>query len=272
MSLISKSVRGALASLLFYAPFAAAMSGSAAGNYTKSFEPGDPYLNFSLSLIEKLNSNWSLGLSQDVTKNLIIDSENEEWVASDTRVGLTYTFFPNKDEWTLSISGSLTLPVSRTSQHNDVYSKPRLAASLSYPSQQGWMIYASAYIRDTISAYETAPASQGEGGQVLEDYAYNVSQGAAVSRFGFTLGYDISYVETIYHKQERSETEQLDYRNNLPSQGYDFSLYLARDLWQGAELSLQYSQGSALTQTGYEDYVIYDSATSTYGIGFSQAF
>lgn len=258
-----------LAPLLLLPSKASALSGSVSGSYTGGFEPSDPIMGFGFSLSEKLNPNWSLALSQEVTRNLIYSSEKDEWVAADTRIGLSYTFFPNKDEWKLVLQGSLTLPVSESSRYLDVYSKPRLMATLSYPSTSGWETYVSAYIRDTISAFESAPSSGGEGGEILEDYGWLVAHGSSVSAFGFSLGYDISYVETIFHRQENTENE---FRDEAPSQGYDFGLNVTRDLWKGASVSVSYNQGSALTQTGFEDYLIYDSATSTYTLGFLQSF
>lgn len=260
-----------LASALLVSNEAAAMTGSISADYTKGFEPGDPYMGLSLSLGEKLNSSFSLFLNQAVTKNFVIDSETDEWQASDTRIGLSFNGKTDTEGLEYRISPSLSLPVSKSSQRQEVYSKPMLSIGLSF-TKGIVSLGVSAYVRDTISPFETAPSENGQGGWVLPDYDYGASHNFTLSFVGFDLGYSVSYVETIFHKQDRRESEANDFRSDLPSQGYDLSLFLSRNLWPGAAISATYMTGSALVQEGYEDYVIFDSAESQYAFGFSQSF
>lgn len=274
MSLIRKSLVKALFALLVLSVStnAQALSGGVSANYSRGFEPSDPYVFLNLSLSEKLNKSFGLSLNQDINKNLIIDSENDEYVFADTRIGLRYALPRMREDFSGTLSFSLTLPVSKKSQHSEIYSMPQITLASAYKGVEGLEITASAFFRDVISAYETTPAEDGSGGQVLPDYLFGLSHGSDVSAGGFGAGYSVSYVETHYHKQERSASEANDFRANLPSQGYSISLFVSRDLWTKASLSLSYNQGTALVQEGYEDYVIFDSAESTYSIGFSQSF
>ncbi len=272
MPLISKFVSGALASLLLMSTQAFGLEASVAVDYIKGFEPGDPVFGFALDLSEPLNKKWSLSLSQDVTKNLVIDSENDEWVAADTRLGLSYLLSKADAAIAYTISGSLSLPVSQASQHAQIYSKPMLKLGAVWAATPWLSLSASSFLRDTISAYETTPAENGEGGSVVADYDYGVSHSLTLTAAGFSGGYSVRYIETQYPKQDRSEAEATGFRSNLPDQGYELTFFLSRDLWTNASFNIGYIQGTALAQEGYEDYVIFDSAESLYTIGFLQSF
>ncbi|RZA20287.1 MAG: hypothetical protein EOP10_18405 [Proteobacteria bacterium] len=272
MSLIAKSLSGALASLLLLSTQAFGLQGSVSADYVKGFEPGDPVIGLALALSEPLNKKWTLSLSQDVTKNLVIDSENEEWIAADTRLGLSYRLSKPDAVIAYTLSASLSLPLSKASQHAEIYSKPMLSLGAAWAPSEWLTLTASAFVRDTISAYETLPAENGEGGSAIADYNYGISHSLTLTGGGFSGGYSVRYVETRYPKQDRSEAEANGFRSNLPDQGYDLTFFISRDLWTNASVNIGYIQGTALVQEGYEDYVIFDSAESLYTIGFLQAF
>ncbi len=272
MSLRQYLFQGALTALLFSLPNAFALDTQLSADYVRDFESSDPSIFMSLKLNEVVAESLTLYLNQDLTKNIVIDSETDEWEFADTRLGLAYKFPSSLDYLSFTLSSSVTIPVSKTSQHSEIYSKPQLKGSMGLNFFEALTLGFGAFVRDTVSPYETAPAEKGEGGRVLSDYDFGFDHSLSLSGYGFACGYGMSYVETHYHKQDRKASEQRDYRNQLPKQGYTFNLFISRDLWQGAELNLAYLTGSALSQAGYEDYVIYDSEESSYSIGFSQNF
>jgi hypothetical protein len=271
MSLIAK-ILGSVTVALCLSSQAYGLGGSVSADYVQGFEPSDPYLGFALALDEAINTKWTLSLSQDVTKNIVIDSERDEWSVGDTRVGLRYRLFSDKPAIAYTVSGSLTLPLSHESQYAEIYSKPTIALSAQWLPSESLVIAGSVYIRDTISAYETTPTKNGEGGWPIEDYSYGASHSLTLQGGAFAGGYSIGYFETQYPRQDRLASEARDYRSNLPSQGYQLSVFLSRTLWTNASINLAYIQGSALVQEGYEDYVLFDESKSLYSIGFEQAF
>lgn len=255
----------------FVTPPAMGWEGLVSAEYAKTFAPSDPVINFGLSLSLRLNKTFGLFLSQDVEKNMVVDSSKDELVAADTRFGVKIypTSLVDNVSWLLTLSA--TLPTSKDSRHDQIHSKPEIKLGAAYQPWSWLTISGSAIGRYYIEKFETAPTHAGEGGEVLPDYRLGLGQGTAVNLGGFNFGYDYGYRETTYHTVKQTVANNA-YLNEKAAQGYSVSLYLSRELWTGASLSGSFSQGSALVHEGWEDYVLFDKEESSWGVGFSQSF
>lgn len=273
MSLIK--IGQALALTLLTLPFLSetgkALSGSMYGQYSKAFAPSDPVVVLGLSLSQKVNRSFSLYLSQELTKNLVIDSSKEEIEFQDTRIGVR--LFPKSliehVEWTVKLSA--TVPSSKSSRANEIQSKPEVFVGLAYEPMDWLTIDASAYGRYYVSKFETAPADGETGGESLPKYSYGVNQGSSIHNETFTVGYQYGYREVTYYKVDQTAQNNAVI-SDLPDQGYSIGLYVSANVWQGGSVSLSYDQGSALIQKGWEDYVLYDKEESSWSLMFIQTF
>lgn len=252
-------------------PPAMGWEGQASVDYAKTFVPSDPVMNLGLSLSQRMNKTWGLFLNQNVEKNMVIDSSKDEFEAADTRLGMR--LYPRSliehVSWVLTVSA--TLPSSKDSRHNEIYSKPEAKIAGAYQPWTWLSIDGSASVRYYVEKFESAPSQGEDGGEALPDYSLGLSQASSIALGGWAFGYGFDYRETRYHKIEQIAPNNA-YTSDLPDQAYNFSLFVSRDLWRGAQISASFSQGSALLQEGWEDYVIFDKEESSYALGFSQTF
>jgi hypothetical protein len=248
-----------------------ALDGSMYGDYVKSFSPADPVMSFGVGLSQKMTSSLSLFLRQDLVKNLVIDSSKEEIELQDSRFGVR--LYPKSlienVNWVLSLSA--TLPVSKSSRDNEIYSKPEIYLGVDYSASTWLTIDASVYGRYNVSKFETAPAQGGTGGDPLQKYSYGLGQGMTLHNETLSFGYRFSYREATYYKVEQnSATTALI--SDLPDQGYSIGIFITAMVWDQGSVTLGFDQGSALIQKGWEDYVLYDKEESSWSIGFAQGF
>lgn len=268
---IGQALALSLLTLPFLSQTGKALSGSMYGQYSKAFAPSDPVVVLGLGLSQKMNRSYSLYLSQEMTKNLVIDSSKEELEFQDTRIGVR--LYPKSlienVEWTVKLSA--TLPTSKASRANEIQSKPEVFVGLAYNPIEWLSIDGSAYGRYYLSKFETAPADGETGGDALPKYSLGVNQGASIYNETFTLGYQYGYREVTYYKVEQTSQNNA-LISDLPDQGYSIGLYLSANVWQGGSVTLSFDQGSALIQRGWEDYVLYDKEESSWSVMLMQNF
>jgi hypothetical protein len=264
---------GFLLAALAWSPAAAAVDGSVGIDYSKNFEPRDPYMNIGLGLGQALTKEWRLALQQNFERNLVIDAERRELEVADTRLSLTFSPQSSSSQtpaFSWNAGWSLTLPLSPASRQNETIT--RLGASLGCGYKTLVDITASTFVSYQVNQYQTAASENGEGGDPLFHYGYGGSLGFSKSFFErLSLALSGTYRESRYEDVPYEGRGVPDLNYSL-DQAYSLDLSFGSKLWENAELSLTLSQGRLLEQAGWVDYVIFDQSESTWSLSFSLGF
>lgn len=242
---------------------------SVRASYFGAFEEADPVGLFIVNVGRELGNSYSLFLEQALAINFVSDASKDGLEIQDTNFGVSRDLpAPFKDsEW--SASFQLSLPISRDSRFQEIYTMPEIGSELSLAPNSWYKPSFGASLAWLISAYETAPGEDGEGGEALPLFSLNLSH---ASRFELSefwrASISLLYSETLYHAIEHEAVGD-PALYELPNQGYRFEIGISRRISIATRASLSFSQGSTLLQPGIDDYVIYDSSQSRWTLGLS---
>ncbi len=237
--------------------------------YFSPFDDGDSSGRFLARGGYQLDPNYSLYAAQTLAINFVVDASKDEVEWGDTALGIERNLgqpFP-KAQWGLGFE--VGLPLSRTSRYNETYLTAEVSSGLSFALNPAIKLGLSGAAGWIWSAFETAPASDGDGGETLPHFSFTLIHDLqyAINDL-WSVRYGIVYTETVYHAVEHdSSSDSIVY--DLPDQGYNLEAGVSRSLTLRSKLGLSYSMGSTLLQPGFDDYVIYDKASSRWSLSFS---
>jgi hypothetical protein len=265
-------IRWALALLILESTPCRAGEWSLSADYTAGFTQGDPVASIGLTGSDKVAERWGWFVSQSLLKNFIVDSSLEEWELNDSVLGLE--LFPRTliSSITWKIRLSMTLPVSKSSQANEMYSRPEIRSTGSYALTEWLQSTGAGFFRYTLSRYQTTRGISGQGGDPLPWFSFGCHGGLQSTVWeSVHLSAHASYFETKYYDVEY-EGSAGGPVSVLPDQGYSLALSARWLVFEKTSLGLSYSQGSLLQQSGFQNYLIFDSEQSLWSIGITQTF
>lgn len=249
-----------------------AWNASVSSDLAIPFVQGDPVMSFGGSFTYPLTKMYSLSASQGLEKNLYVDSQTREFEISDTV--LSFNVYPRslipKVGWTLRLMA--TLPISESSQLNEVYSKPEARWTAAYPFTETFNFAFSAFIRYTWSRYDSTKPQDGSGGQPLPEYSGGLGHSGNWTFLpDWTLSYGANYSEIKYHTITYEGPGDPPI-NVQPDQAYSLSVSMSWSITPEDTVTTSYSYGGILLQPGLDDYVLYDEEESRWAIGYVRSF
>jgi len=236
------------------------------------FVQGDPVMSIGGSFTYPFTKKYSLSLSQGLAKNFYVDSETQEFELSDSVI--SFNIFPRtlipKVGWTLRIMA--TLPLSNSSQINEIYSKPEARWTAAYPLTETFSFAFNAFIRYTWSRYDSTKTQDGSGGVPLPEISGGLGHSGNWSFYPeWTLSYGANYSEIKYHTITYEGPGDPPI-NSQPDQAYSLSVSVSWSVTPVDTLTTAYSYGGILLQPGLDDYVLYDEEESRWAIGYVRSF
>ncbi len=245
---------------------------SLGADYTNGFVANEPVASFALSYQQKMSALYGVYASQGVAKNFWIDSSREEWEPADLVLGIAWypqTLIP---PLTWLVRTAMTLPSSRSSRNNEIYSRPEVSSTANFKAHDTLKLAASGFARYTWSAYETTKGINGVGGDPLPHYSYGLSvSGLQELPAGFRFQLKASYFETKYYRMTDEGAQTLPLLGQ-PEQGYSISAFILSTLTEQWGLHAGLIQGSLLEQPGLSDYLLFDEEATTWGMGVDYSF
>lgn len=231
----------------------------------------DPSFGLGLNLSYQQTKKTRIQVSQSITKLLVKNKDDEEFVLQDTLISYTYqprlTFF---NGGRANVGTSLKLPLSDYSRINGVWASVGLRTSLTW-----------SYLNDTLS--NTIGASglvyinqfrtkhEDFGGSALPYLSGNASWSLAYTgKKNFTYSFAASYGEIRYYNIT-DESFLVDTAFDHP---YSVGLSMSYQIMAGLNAGLSYGQSNIFEQYGNLDYYVFDENNSNLvlSINYSKSF
>lgn len=255
-----------LVTLALPASAALAISGSVSADYFSAYVGDDPSMIFGIRVQETLPFDLKLSLSQSINRHLVVDASKDEWELADTNLSITQSF-EHTEKAKVTTRLLSTLPLSRDSQYEDLYTRTELRST--YALELPYNLVSESTLLGSLYFYKydsTKVEGQESGGDALPRNSWGFSQGLTYnfhSDFSFSVEGD--YREKRYYDL-RKTASHIATQNRLVDHAYSVSAFLSYIFKEQTAFSLSYQQGSSLERPGYEDFVVFDKEESSWNV------
>lgn len=245
----------------------AAMSASYFGPFSNR---SDPLANLNLSFAAPFGEEDTLTINQGFTKFFYLEGERGEYEAADTLIGFSRK--TSIQSFEAAVQFDLTLPTSKFSQAQGIYSKPRFSLSTSGPGWNERLSWQAAlFARYHVNKFKTTRFETGSGGDPLPWMQYGGSAGLGyILRENWSLSLSAAYSEIQYERD--TGLEHIASYERMADHPYSVDAALTYRITQKLTATLGYSNGSQVEAFGGTDFVIFDDQLSVWYVSSTVTF
>ena len=228
----------------------------------------DPVSSLNIAWTLKLSKTTEFSVSQGFSQNYYIYDGDSGFTWNDTKFAFSFSPTLPYKKWSTSGGVSFTLPVSKRSQEDNVYSIISGNGGISFLPSKRISLGLTGLLDLYTSKYDTGKSSPSQAGAALPMFRYGASQSGKISIGFLSLAYSLTQLEILYNEIEEEAPNSS--AENIPDQTFIAS-FTATVTWENLYGYTGISQGNSLILPGFDDYIIFDEDFTSYFMGIGAA-